>query len=74
VRDRGEGGSLVDDGRLVDLLRHWDGMVDRGRLDSLPLDDGLDWDMSIYNSASADPIRRTRLVDVVMFMLIDVGA
>jgi hypothetical protein len=49
-------------------------MVDRGRLDSLPLDDGLDWDMSIYNSASADPIRRTRLVDVVMFMLIDVGA
>jgi hypothetical protein len=49
-------------------------MVDRGRLDSLPLNDGLDWNMSKYNSDSTDMIGRTCLMDVVMLMLVDVGA
>lgn len=42
MRDPWESGSLVDDGRVVDLLRHGDGVVDRRRLNGLPLDNGLD--------------------------------
>ena len=35
-------GGLVDDRRLVDLFRHWDGVVNRRRLDRLTLNHGLD--------------------------------
>jgi len=43
VRDGREGGRLVDDRGVVDLLVDGRGVVDGGGLDSLPLDDRLNW-------------------------------
>ena len=44
VRDGREGGRLVDDRGVVDLLVDGRGVVDGGGLDGFTLDDRLDWD------------------------------
>lgn len=43
VADGGEGGSLVDDGSLINSLVDRNGLVNSGGLDSLSLNNGLDY-------------------------------
>ena len=54
VGEGGEGGSLVNDRSLVDLLVDGGGLVDNGRLDRLALDDGLDGLVDVVVLMSVD--------------------
>lgn len=42
-RDGGEGGDLMDNGGILNLLVDGFGLVDNGGFDSLALNNGLDW-------------------------------